>query len=227
MITLLSFAAAPFIVKAFTMAFVAKGYGLQSLYKFAQIFVVLAWRRAHGEKGFSIAWPIHEAKPSFSLLGMAIGSGVLFGFAAIVAVRALTPIYGMDPTVIRAGFDNTFAVDGIFALVVCAFLAFINSAIEEMHFRVWLDGEVSKRIGDACGIAVSSVAFGAMHGFVLWGFPTMPTSMSALILCCLIGAGTCWSLMVRRTGGIYAAWISHGLTDAILLMWGLFWLGYL
>ena len=227
MAILFLFAAFPFAVKAATMAFAAKGYGLQSLYKFAQIIAPLAWRRLHGERGLSVAWPVREPRPSPKLLAVGGSSGVLFGVSAILAARSLAPAFSMDPAVLRAGFDNTFAVDGFFAVAVVVFLAFANSAIEEMHFRVWLDGEVSKRWGNAAGIVLSALAFAAMHGFILLRFPTMPTALTGLIIGCLAFAGGCWSLMVRRPGGLYAAWISHALCDAILLGWGLFWLGYI
>jgi hypothetical protein len=48
-----------------------------------------------------------------------------------------------------------------------------------------------------------------------------------LVFASLFIAGVSWSLIARRPGGIHAAWLSHGLTDAGLLTWGLFWLGYL
>lgn len=227
MLALLLLAATPFLTKALTMAFLAKGYGFQSLYKFAQIVAPLAWRWFHGKRGLAIAWPVREPRPSARLLAVGTGTGAVFGVSAILAARSLAPLFDMDPAVLRAGFDNTFAVDGLFAVAVAAFLVFLNSAIEEMHFRVWLDGELSKRWGNTAGIVVSAVAFAAMHGFILLGFPTMPTALTVLIIGCLAFAGVCWSVMVRRPGGIYAAWISHALTDALLLGWGLFWLGYL
>lgn len=226
MLPLLLLAGLPFATKALTMAFLAKGYGLQSLYKFVQILATLSWRRAHGERGFAIAWPTREPRPSWPLLAAGIGSGVLFGLGAIAATRTLASAFDMDPATLRAGFDAAFPMDGWFAVAVVIFIAFLNSAVEEMHFRGWLGIELSKRAGNAPGIAISALAFSAMHGFILLGFPTMPFALVAVVFCALAFAGTCWSLMIRRSGGIYAAWISHGLADAILLGWGLFWLEY-
>jgi|GEM_PF-5490169 len=226
MVAILALAALPFTVKATTMFLGATGYGLQTLYKFAQVLAPAWWRYAQGERGVAVAWPVREPWPSARLLAVSIASGTAFGLSAIIAASSLAPAFGMDPETLRAGFDNTFKVDGVWALAVVVFLSFANSAIEELHFRIWLDGETSKRWGNAAGIAVSACAFGAMHGFILLGFPTMPIVLGLLITCCLIFAGVCWSLMVRHPGGIYAAWISHGLTNVLLLGWGLFWLGY-
>jgi membrane protease YdiL (CAAX protease family) len=226
MALLLLLAALPFGVKATTLFFGATGYGLQSLYKVAQVAALAAWRYARGERGWGIAWPVKGPRPSRATLAAGVVSGLLFGGGAIVGALLLAPSFGMDPATLRAGFDENFRVTGYGALAVAVFLAFANSAIEEMHFRVWLDFELSKRWGNATGIAFSAFAFAAMHGFILLGFPTMPTVLGLLITACLAFAGVCWSFMVRRPGGIYAAWISHALCDALLLGWGLFWLGY-
>lgn len=220
-------AALPFAVKAATMfALGATTYGLQSLYKVTQMFLPAAWRYAHGERGWGMFWPVKEPRPSARLLGIGALTGALFGGGAIMGALLLAPAFDLDPAMIRSGFDANFDVDGYTALGVVIFLSFANSAIEEMHFRVWLDGEVSKRRGNAAGIAMSAFAFAAMHGFILLGFETMPAMLAVLVTVCLAGAGACWSFMVRRSGGLYAAWISHALCDALLLGWGLFWLGY-
>lgn len=228
MAVLLLLAALPFGVKATTMLVLgASTYGLQSLYKVAQVLSPAAWRYAHGERRWRIFWPTGEPRPSAPLLGVGVLSGILFGCGAVVGALLFARAFGLDPATLRAGFDANFDVDGAGALGVAVFLSFANSAIEEMHFRVWLDKEVSKRWGNAAGIALSAAAFAAMHGFILLGFPTMPAILGAIVTCCLAFAGACWSFMVRRPGGLYAAWISHALCDAVLLGWGLFWLGYL
>ncbi len=227
MMVLLFLAALPFGIKAATMFFGATGYSLQSLYKIAQLLVPAGWRYAHGERGLSIVWPIREPRPSVRLLCAAVGVSVAFSGAAIIAVLLLAPVLGLDPTALRSGYDARFAVSGVGAVAVVLFLSFLNSALEELHFRVWLDRELSKRTSDRIGIAVSAIAFGSMHGLIFLGLPQIPPFLIAFAAACLILPAVAWSLMLRRPGGIYAAWISHGLTDAILLGWGLFWLGYL
>jgi hypothetical protein len=47
-----------------------------------------------------------------------------------------------------------------------------------------------------------------------------------LLFVALLLIAVVWSLLARRPGGIHAAWLSHAMTDAGLLTWGLFWLGY-
>ena len=226
MALLLFLAALPFGIKAVTMASGATGYVLLSGYKIAQVLSPVAWRIAKGERGPEALWPA-QRRPSGFLLALGAATGVAFGLGAIAAASVLVPASGMQPSDVRDGFDRAFEVDGYGALAVAAFLAFANSAIEEAHFRLWLDRELSERLGDAAGIALSALAFGAMHGFIFLGMPAMPLPLAAVAVAALVLAGTCWSALARRPGGFYAAWLSHGLCDALLLTWGLFWLGYL
>lgn len=227
MISILFLAAVPFAVKLVTLAAGVSGYGLQSLYKIAQLLVPAGWRYASGERGCAIVWPTSEKHPSILLIMIGIGMSIALSSAAIVLIVHLAPALGLDPVELRRGYDNRFAVSGTMAVVIVLFLAFLNSALEELHFRVWLDRELSKRAGSAFGITISACAFGGMHGFIVAGLPGIPVVGIVLMAAGLAVAGACWSLMLRRPGGIYAAWLSHGLTDALLLGWGLFWLGYL
>lgn len=226
MMLLLLLAALPFGVKAATLFFGVSGYGLQSLYKIAQLLVPLFWRRQAGERGWSMLWPIREPLPSGRLL--AVGVAIAIGFSAIAAalITFLAPMLGVDPVMLRSGYDERFAVSGVGAVAVVVFLSFLNSALEELHFRVWLDREISKRAGDIVGIAVSSLAFACMHGFIVLGLPNIPSVVILPMIVGLTVVGACWSLLLRRPGGALAAWFSHGLTDALFLGWGLFWLGY-
>lgn len=226
MLALLLLAALPFGVKAATLLVGATGYGLQSLYKMAQLAVPVGWRYARGERGLSVAWPVREPMPSAQLLLAGVAIAVGFSVIAAALITVFAPVLGIDPAMLRAGYDERFAVSGMGALGVVVFLSFLNSALEELHFRVWLDREVSKRAGDAVGIAVSASAFACMHGFIVLGLPDVPPLVLVPMVIGLAIVGACWSLLLRRPGGALAAWISHGLTDALFLGWGLFWLGY-
>lgn len=226
MLALLLLAALPFGVKAATLFVGATGYGLQSLYKIAQLAVPVGWRYARGERGLSVAWSIREPMPSARLLFAGVAIAVGFSVIAAALITVFAPVLGIDPATLRAGYDERFAVTGMGALGVVVFLSFLNSALEELHFRVWLDRELSKRAGDVVGIAVSALAFACMHGFIVLGLPDVPPLVLIPMVIGLAIVGACWSLLLRRPGGALAAWISHGLTDALFLGWGLFWLGY-
>jgi membrane protease YdiL (CAAX protease family) len=134
---------------------------------------------------------------------------------------------GIDPEPIRAGLDVRFAVGPVGACLVVIFLSLLNSALEELHFRAWLDREISSRWGTVAGISISAVAFGAMHVLIFLGMPGLPCLAMLLVPLGLAVAGVAWSILMRLPGGIHAAWFSHGLTDSLLLGWGLHWLGYI
>lgn len=223
MTSVLLLAALPFGIKAITLFAGATGYGLQSLYKIAQLGVPLLWWRRSWQSPRSLL----VVRPSVGLLAVAAAVSVLVTVLAIALILTLAPIFDLDPVELRKAYDDRFAVSGMGAVAVVVFLSFLNSALEELHFRAWLDRELSQRVGDVAGVAVSACAFGGMHGFILIGMPNVPTIGIVLMAIGLAFVGACWSMMMRRPGGIYAAWLSHGLTDALLLTWGLFWLGYL
>lgn len=224
---ILVLAGLPFAAKGATVWFGLSGYLAQSSYKILQLAIPLLWRYGRGERGFSVAWPVRDGFPFWRLLNLGAAIALLLAGSAIGAVLLLGPTLGLHPAVLREGFDGRFAVSGAAAVAVVLFLSFLNSALEELHFRVWLDRELTKRLGNIIGIGVSALAFGCMHGFILLGLPGVPTMVIPLMVGGLTFAGICWSLLLRRPGGVYAAWLSHGLTDALLLTWGLFWLGYL
>lgn len=227
MVLLLLLAALPFGIKGLTLFLGATGYGLQSAYKLVQLVAPAWWRYAAGERGSAIIWPSREPMPSVRLLFAAVSVAVGFSVIAAALITTFAPALGVDPATLRAGYDQRFAVSGMGALGVVVFLSFLNSALEELHFRVWLDRELSKRAGNIVGIAVSALAFACMHGFIVLGLPNVPPVVLLPMVMGLAIVGACWSVLVRRPGGALAAWISHGLTDALFLGWGLFWLGYL
>ncbi len=222
---LLGLAAVPFIAKIAMMG--AQGYLLQSLYKVFQLLIPAAWRWKNGMHGIRVLWPAEEPLPSWKM--WMTGIAVAFGLsgAGVGALLLLAPLLGIDPSAIRAGMDARFSVGPAAALCVVVFLSFANSALEELHFRAWLDRGLSARMGSIAGIGVSAAAFGAMHGLIFLGLPGIPPAVAGLAAAATMLCGVCWSLLMRGRGGIHAAWLSHGLTDVLLLGWGLGWLGYL
>ena len=223
----LALAATPFAAKAVVLVAGLTGYGLQSIYKLFQLAVPCFWRFRRGQsRGINVLWPTDERLPDVRTWLIGVVAAVVLSGSAIAAANWLLPRLELDPTRIRAGLDARFPISAAGAVAVVLFLSVANSALEELHFRAWLDREISSRWGAAAGIAVSAAAFGAMHVLIFSGLPDLPTAASLLVALALAGAGVTWSLVMRLPGGIHAAWLSHGLTDAILLGWGLHWLGY-
>lgn len=217
----------PFAAKAISVTWLASHYLTQGLYKIFQLGVPVAWRRKMlGRRGLSAIWPIEEGWPSMATWGLAVGIACLLIGTAIVAITSLAPALGVVPSALRKDFDARFALTPLVAIGIVVYLFTINAALEELHFRGWLDRALTKTCGDACGIATSAATFGAMHLFIFAGMRGVGLVQLGLVWLSLTIAGASWSWLARRPGGIQAAWLSHGLTDAGLLTWGLHWLGY-
>ncbi len=220
-------AALPFVVKAIVVGLDLQGYAWQSSYKLFQLLPPVLWRRRQGRGWGASIWPIDEPRPAAKTGGLAVMIAAVLAGAGVAAIVLLAPWLGIQPEAVRADLDAKFVMTPLKAVVIVVYLFTINAALEELHFRAWLDRELSARWGSPLGIACSAAMFAAMHVFIFAGGKAAPTAGLALVFAALWMAGVAWSLLARRTGGIHAAWLCHGLTDATLLTWGLIWLGYL
>lgn len=224
---LLLLASLPFLAKGLTLWLGLTGYLAQSSYKILQLLLPMCWYASRGRRGAEMLAPAEEVRPTPRLLAMAVLYALLLAGGGIVAIHLLLPVLQLDPAVLRAGFDARFQMGPAGAIAVVVFLSSLNAYLEEWHFRWWLDMELTRRWGRGAGIVVSATAFAGMHAFIVLGVPGIPGIIAPLMGIGLFVAGITWSLLLRRGGGFYAAWLSHGLTDALLLGWGLWWLGYL
>lgn len=227
MVMLLFAASLPVAAKCVVLALALQGYVAQSLYKVLQLAVPAVWRWRGGLRGAAVLWPVDVPLPTARLWLGATTLGLSLSAAGAIAAWLLLPALGLSPLHLRAAFDARFAVTPLQAVLVVVFLSCANSALEELHFRAWLDRELLRRAGDATGIAVSAMVFGIMHALIVWGLPGVTPVLLCLVAIALALAGAAWSLLARCPGGIHAAWWSHALTDALLLTWGLWWLGYI
>lgn len=220
-------AAAPAVAKVVSQALFSQNYLAQSAYKLLQLAAPVGWRSAaEGRRGLRSLWPVEEPLPSRGvwLSAAALSAGTIA--LAIVLLPLVAAWLGLQPAALRAHFDREFGLHPWAALVIVAFLSTLNAALEELHFRHWLDGQLSARYGDRVGIGVSAVAFGGMHAFIFARLPGVTMVVLALVTLGLAAVGASWSLLCRRPGGIHAAWFAHAVTDAGFLTWGLWWLGY-
>jgi membrane protease YdiL (CAAX protease family) len=225
---LLLAAAAPFVAKIASLVVHATSYPAQSAYKLFQLAVPVLWRRHYsGKRGLAALWPVDEPLPRATTWALAVVAALVLSGTAIVALSLLADLLGLDPGALRGQIDARFGMTPGRAIAVVLYLFTINAALKELHFRAWLDRELSARLGDAAGICISAGTFASMHLLIFAAMPVFGRVQLAMVFVGLFVAGATWSLIARRPGGIHAAWLSHGLTDAALLTWGLSWLGYL
>ncbi|MBI2824279.1 MAG: CPBP family intramembrane metalloprotease [Planctomycetia bacterium] len=224
---LLLLAALPFAAKVVSLVWLANNYVAQSAYKAFQLAAPVLWRRGvDRRRGWAILWPIDKPLPGPSTWAMAVVIAAIAVGSVVAVVPWLASQMGLDPATLRSDIDARFAITPWRAAAVVVFLTAINSALEELHFRAWLDPEMSRRFGRAAGIVTSACAFAGMHTFIFGGMRGVTPAVLALLFAGLFVMAVAWSLLARRPGGIHAAWLSHALADAGLLTWGLFWLGY-
>ncbi len=224
---LLALAAAPFAAKTISLLWLANNYLAQSAYKAFQLSAPAWWRRTVDHKrGWAILWPVDQPWPAPSTWAIGVAIAALAIGAAMICLPMIAQFLDLDPAALRDDIDARFDITPWRAAAVVVFLTALNSGLEELHFRAWLDRELSRRFGDALGIASSAAAFAGMHLFIFANMRGIASAAIALLFGGLFIIAVVWSLLARRPGGIHAAWLSHALTDAGLMGWGLFWLGY-
>ncbi len=224
---LLLLAAAPFILKTISLTLLAKNYLAQSAYKVFQLGAPLWWRRrVNHYSGWRVLWPLDEPWPRTGTWVAGVVIALTAVSLSMLAIPRLAEWLHIDPATLRQDFDARFSMTPWRAVVIVIFLSTLNSALEEFHFRAWLDPELSKRFGNGVGILGSAAAFGLMHLFIFANMQNVTAMSLGLVFVALVMIASAWSLLARRPGGIHAAWLSHALTDAGLLSWGLVWLGY-
>jgi len=95
-------------------------------------------------------------------------------------------------------------------------ISVLHSAFEEWYWRVHMVGALRRQLSANVAILFGGLAFAGHHIVVAW-FYAGP--LAGCLLGLIVGlAGSCWSLLHRRHGSVYGAWITHMWCD-IALMW--------
>lgn len=224
---LIVLAAGPFALKAASLVWLGQNYIAQSAYKVLQFVAPVGWRwGVDGRRGLACLWPVDEPRPGAGVWTAAVAVALVAVAIAAAGLPPLAAYLGIEAGDLRQDMDARFSITPWRAVAVVVFLTTLNSALEELHFRAWLDPELSRRFGNAVGILGSAAAFAAMHLFIFANMRGVTLAAFALVFVALTVVAAAWSLLARQPGGIHAAWLSHALTDAGLLTWGLVWLGY-
>ncbi len=187
------------------------GKGIQ--FTFPLLFVFLADGR----------WP-RLKRPRFDGLSLGLGFGLLVtgamlvlyhGFLADAAVMASTPAQ------VRGKLHELGITSLSHYLGLTAFIVVGHSLLEEYYWRWFVFARLCRGMRALPAALVSSLAFMAHHVVVLYVyFPgqfliaVVPFSLSIAI------GGLVWAWLFRRTGSIWAPWLSHLLIDAAIFAIG-------
>lgn len=131
--------------------------------------------------------PLRVGRATGAGVGMAIG---LLGFATAFGIAALGAVCSLQPAPLAVL---------PFLLGIVAIL--IQSAVEEIIFRGWIQPMLARHIGPWGGIAVAAIAFGLLH--MLAG----ANAIISIVNICL--AGALFGLLAWRTGGLFAPIAAH------------------
>ncbi len=128
-----------------------------------------------------------------ALLGLTMGVAGICGGVALAWANADIAAHG-------------FAVSGP-VLLLGLVLTLMQTGAEELLFRGWLQGVLTRLAGAWPGIALSAAAFAAMH---LAGGAVPPLALANLAL-----AGVLFGLLARATGGLAAPIAAHFAWNAV------------
>lgn len=120
--------------------------------------------------------------------------GVLVGVGGLSFALLMSWLSGVAVSGSRTAGLSALWLAGVAVTIV-------QSAMEEVLFRGWLQPLLVQRIGQIAGIAVCSVTFMLFH---LIGGGIQPMSMLVIAL-----AGTVFGLLALRSGGLVAPILAH------------------
>jgi len=175
----------------------------------------LGWWQGQRLRPGPVRWDGWRLGVGFGFLVLVAGLGLYFGALrgaqalnhCAVQLRAKVSDFGLATP---AGF-----------IVLGTFLSLIHSLLEEYYWRWFVFGELRRLVPLGTAIVVSGVAFMAHHVVVVAVyFPgyflswTVPLSLAVAI------GGMFWAWLYHRTGSIWAAWLSHLVIDAAIMIVG-------
>jgi hypothetical protein len=126
-------------------------------------------------------------------LGWAL-AGLIIGTAGLSVALGMSWLNG---TAITGG-----AASGLTGLVIMGVaLTLVQSTMEEVLFRGWLQNALSERLGQIAGVLAGAVLFAGFH---LLGGARQPLTLAFITL-----AGVLFGLLALRSGGVLAPIAAH------------------
>jgi uncharacterized protein len=203
--------------RAVTLAY---GMGKFIQFAFPAVFVFFVDRKA-----LRPSWPTWR--------GAMLGLG--FGLAVAGAAMALyhfglkgTELLHAAPEKIHEKLRQ-FGADSLAGFVVVAvFISVFHSLFEEYYWRWFVFGRWLRYTRSWAATILASLAFMSHHVIVLAVYFPGVGRFFAMVLPLSLGVavgGGVWCWLYRRSGSLYAAWISHALIDGAIMMIGFDLLG--
>jgi membrane protease YdiL (CAAX protease family) len=106
-------------------------------------------------------------------------------------------------------------------VLLAGFICVLHALLEEYYWRWFVFGWLKRYLSVGGAIAVSSVGF-TLHHVVVLGvfFPGRFWALAVPFAACTGVGGAVWAWIYHRSGSLYAAWASHFLIDAGIMVVG-------
>jgi membrane protease YdiL (CAAX protease family) len=152
-----------------------------------------------------------------------VAVGLLFSalaFLVFMLVNRSELLLGV-PWQIRAKLAQFSVLTPLRFAMLGAFLAIVNSGLEEYYWRWFVFGRLLKYLPIGLAVVLSSLGFMAHHVIVLWVyFPdrflgaVVPFSLAIAV------GGAVWAWIYLKSGSIAGPWISHFFVDVAIMLIG-------
>ena len=158
--------------------------------------------------------------------GMALAAG--FGLIVAAGIFGLyhfwlkhSTFLGDTPARILGKVQEFGVSDPMGYLWMAFFICVVHSLFEEYYWRWFVFGTLKRYLPVVGAIVVSSIGF-MLHHVVILGvyFPGEFWTLALPFSVCVGVGGAVWAWIYHRTGSLYAAWLSHALIDAAILLVG-------
>jgi uncharacterized protein len=166
------------------------------------------------------AWPRFQGLAfglAFGLIAGGAALGLYYGVLRDSSILQETPAKVLGK-LREAGYASVGGFIG-----VASFISIVHSLLEEYYWRWFVFGWLKRHMKIWLAGVLASLAFAAHHVIVLAvyfpGLGEFFTLVLPLALGVAVGGGV-WCWIYQRTGTLYAAWISHVLIDAAIMLIG-------
>ena len=167
---------------------------------------------------------LQPRRPTAAGLALAVLFGIIVA-ASTVALYGLwlkhSPLLAGTPqrvlTMVRAFNMATPAGYLGMGLFICV----VHSLFEEFYWRWFVFGTLKRYVPVAGAIVLSSFGF-MLHHVVILGvyFPGRFWTLALPFSICVAVGGGVWAWIYHKSGSLYAAWVSHLIIDAAILLVG-------
>jgi len=152
-----------------------------------------------------------------------IGSGVLISSGILAFYLWVLLPLGIMENVREVARMKLAAYGGESAMglaLIGLFYALFHSGFEELYWRGFVYGGLSRSLSNHVALGLSSLGFMSHHVLVLGKFFGYGSVWTYICSAGVAFGGLIWGVMYRHWNRLWPVWVSHGLVDAALFLVG-------